>query len=84
MRSGSGERSEADLRAVEIGEAHMERLADDFLHFICGCLLVVEFAGAALGDQAGGDVEGEEILKLDVAGAVEDAGSGEVDGADSP
>ena len=46
--------------------------------------VIVEFAGAALRNQTRRDGKLDEILKFDVAGAVEDAGSREIDGADSP
>jgi hypothetical protein len=57
---------------------------DDLLHRIGGEVLIVEFGGAAVVDQLGGNVERQEILKLDIEGAVEEAGRGEVDGTDSP
>ena len=47
-------------------------------------MLIVEFGCAALRDQSGGDVKRKKVLEFDIAGAVERAGRGEVNGTDSP
>jgi hypothetical protein len=62
----------------------MVRLRSDCLHRVRSDLLVVELIGAALRNQSGGDIAGQKVLELNIAGAVEQTGRRKINGADSP
>ena len=49
-------------------------LTDDGLHRVCDDLLVVERVAASFADQSGGDIQREEVLKLDISGAIKQSG----------
>ena len=62
----------------------MSVAANDRANAIRQDLVVVEFGGAALRNQACCDGKLNEILKFNVAGAIEQTGGGVVGGTDSP
>ena len=59
------------MRTVDGGKLHASGLADDGMHFLIGDGLIEQLAAATLGNQAGGNVKLEEVLKFNIAGAVE-------------
>ncbi len=74
----------ASLRSIEILEADCSVRPGDCAQSIGENLRIVEFVRTALGYEAGGYWELKKILKLDVAGAVEETGRGVIEGAHSP
>ena len=78
MRGPQRDEWKRDLRSIEILDTHSGVRPGDCAHSIGENFRIVEFVRTALGYQACGYWGLKKILKLDVAGAIEETGRGEI------